>query len=246
MYDKENSKKMDWIKIHALADGELSAEEAKALMQELELDPAAKAEYQSILALKLTIREKSVVYTNDALMATCVKRFAEIDRSKRVDGFVAKYAWGLCGAFLVTIIVAGSAKRLTTVDSTSPVVIGRNTAMVPIPGLRTLRQAANAVKNKFQTWVKAGDSLQLIKASEGTIGSYPAMRLELADSIGPVTLYVTPNQPLAGIKPMGNTGYHSGTGQEGNVVAWSRDGNLFILTAQDRSVNDLLRVAERL
>lgn len=97
--------------LHALADGELSAEEKAQLFAKLESDPTAQAEYQQITSLKSALRSTAKTPECDELWKACQGRLDEIDKTKRVEAFVGKYAWGICGVFFMAIAIGGVINR---------------------------------------------------------------------------------------------------------------------------------------
>jgi hypothetical protein len=90
--------------LHAFADGELTLEETRTVRVWIASDPIAQEELNSISNLKDFLRDQSSRHTADDCWKVCVKRLNELDRSRKVEWFVGKYAWAVCaGLFLVVI-----------------------------------------------------------------------------------------------------------------------------------------------
>ncbi|MBI3721272.1 MAG: hypothetical protein HY248_01860, partial [Fimbriimonas ginsengisoli] len=102
---------IDPLKIHALADAELSKEDAEALAHEIAKCRRSTLELETIQGLKLIVNKHCQPVACDDTWCKCRKRLDEIDRAQRVEGFVGRYAWGLCGTFLLAIVVGGLATR---------------------------------------------------------------------------------------------------------------------------------------
>src|SRR2546423_12219389 len=94
----------DWLEIHALVDDELSAEERARLQAALTSDPRAQLEFQTVKSLKVLVASRCTHHDCDEQWRMCVKRLNEIDKTKKVEWFVAKYGWGICSAFVVVIL----------------------------------------------------------------------------------------------------------------------------------------------
>lgn len=97
--------------LHALADGELSVEEKARLSAKLEANPRAQAEYQQIISLKSALRASAKMPECDELWKACQGRLDELEKTKRVETFVGKYAWGICGVFFMAIAIGGVMNR---------------------------------------------------------------------------------------------------------------------------------------
>lgn len=237
----------DWLDLHSLADGELNQKEANLVRAWISADNKAQAEYESIVVLKQTIREKASEVEVEDLWLVCSNRINEIDRVGRVNGFVWKYGWGICGVFLAVIVVGGTLHRNTEDTGLIPSKVSSiKSSMVPIPGLRTLKQAVNAVRSKFGEVVSAGsEKVQLLNASEGYMNGLPAMKLDCADGLGKMSLYVMPASGIKGVRPMADSRFRQGTMPEGNFVCWNKGTTLLILSG-DRTPEELRQVALQL
>ena len=101
----------DILQLHALADNQLDPNEAAQVQAALQKDPELMAEYHAVLSIKDCLQSKVSSVTCDETWRTCVGRLNEIDRTRRVEGFVGRYAWALCGVFFLFIVYGGISNR---------------------------------------------------------------------------------------------------------------------------------------
>lgn len=97
--------------MHAYADGELSAAEAAEAKKLMESNPQYRAEYEWALSLKSALANGCKPIENEEGWKACVGRLNELDRVKRAESFVGKYAWAFCAALMVIIVSGGVASR---------------------------------------------------------------------------------------------------------------------------------------
>ena len=97
--------------LHSLADGELSPAESQDVIRELNSDAGLTAEYQRVLRLKQFVLQHAEVLQNEDAWRVSVARLTEIDRTRRVDSFVTRNAWGLCGVIFASLVVGGMLQR---------------------------------------------------------------------------------------------------------------------------------------
>src|SRR5690349_7885295 len=97
--------------LHALADEELTPAEASVVRESLKHDPQAAAEYSAILNLKDIVRSNALQHSDEEVWKACVRRLDGIDKTRRVEGFVGRYAWALCGAMFLFILSGRAAMR---------------------------------------------------------------------------------------------------------------------------------------
>src|SRR5688572_10010513 len=101
----------DWLEIHGFADEQMSDAEKASARQRVASDPACARELQAIQAVKDVLQTRRDAITSDETWANCQRRLDELDKAHRIEGFVGRYAWGLCGLFLALIIGVGVLNR---------------------------------------------------------------------------------------------------------------------------------------
>lgn len=236
--------------IHALADGELSASEAEAVRAQLASCPRSTSEYHTILALKTTLKSQADSYTCEQTWQRSVRRLDEIDKTKRIEGFVGRYAWGLVGSFALFIAIGGYWTRTHRSGVISTTDVPRVSAgMIHIPGLRTMANVKQWLGKKFGFGEDSNfdsSKLTVVNAYEGVVNGFPAARLTLQDEQGVADLMIIRGaQAVDGVRPLMNGEYSAGKVDGANVVAWTRDGNALILISP-RPVEDVVRLASSL
>lgn len=238
---------MNRLDLHALIDGELDAKTASQVRAEMQKDPALLNEYNAILYIKQTVSTKLGQVECDEVWVQCRGRIHELERVGKVNGFVGRYGWALCASLFVVIALGGYQHRIGVNSGGDPAKLAKvNAAMSPIPGLRTFMQATHMAREKLGTLVHgADDRLQLMNASQGYINGQPAMRIQFADHIGKMTLYILPNQVAPAAQPVNGTPYQIFTLEEGQALCWPRDDKLMVLVG-DRTPAELMNLAKSL
>lgn len=95
--------------LHALADGELDARTRAEI--EAALSPEEREQVSAIAAYRLEIRTRVDVIDHATAWKAARGRLDEIDRARRVETFVGRYAWGMVGAFGLLIVGVGVKNR---------------------------------------------------------------------------------------------------------------------------------------
>ena len=241
---------IDPSEIHALADGELSASEAEAVRAKIAGCPRSTAEYHTILAIKSTLQNRAGAYTCETTWAKSVRRLDEIDKTKRIEGFVGRYAWGLVGSFALVIAIGGYWTRThrTGVISSSDVT-HVSADMIHIPGMRTMANVKQWLTQKFGFGDHSSfddGKLVVTNAYEGSVNGFPAARLSLRDNEGPADLLIIRGaQAVDGVRPLQDGEFSAGRVDGLNIVTWSRDGNALLLVSP-RSVDEMVQIASNL
>lgn len=222
---------IDLIKLHALADGELSEQEAKLLREQILASEEASRELSAIHNLKDCIRSKAQIYTCEATFVASMRRVDELDRNRRVNRFVSRYAWGISGAFFVMIACCGilnrtAGTRVQTSDIASMYALAPNSApqRVPPPG--------------YNQWIQ-----DLVRNARivGDLDGHRVSKLMLSDPYGMMGLMDIEGDiaPDGMTEVPGAAGYYSGNIQGHNAVARKEPSRLLVLIG-DRPSDALL------
>lgn len=234
--------------LHALADGELAPAEAQALREALKADARGAAEVDAVLNLKEFLAKNSARHTDEEAWRTCVRRLDAIDRSRRAEGFVSRYAWALCGVMFLCIVSGRYAMRNVRGDSASSV------DMAHVFGPTSRVTERNRMDSRLYETIlgQAGRNLnpkeiQVGVPLHGVVNGMPAERFPMRDSDGDLAL-----TRVHGLMELQDTGalpsnpeVAFGIVDGTNGLVWHQAGETYVLSG-DRSVDALDEVAIRL
>lgn len=234
---------IDRESLHELADGRLDPSAQAALMAELETNAALRAEYNSILSLKSALKRTCEPVECAELWKTCRGRLDELDRANRVQSFVTKNAWALCGVFAIAIVTAGTMNRISRGN-----IVGSGDVAQALSGLSPFT-GAQSNSNDVLTRIARSGSLdveqgtyRVTNSSEGVINGRMSLRLSLRDDAGNLELMVIQGASVPNIDA------HSGLAfskvQSLNSVAWSHGNDAYFLLG-DRSDSELQQIANQ-
>jgi len=111
----------NWENLSAMADDQLSAEEAAAIKRAMQADPTLRMQYDSILSLKRTLRNNLPQHDSPETLALCRERFAELSRTSQTENIVHRFRYAFTAVLAIAIISAATLNRLGGND-----VMGRN------------------------------------------------------------------------------------------------------------------------
>lgn len=233
---------MDWLEIHALADGQLDGSAKADAEAKLSQDSALKAEFEAIQSVKLALRRVEPV-TCAKTWAKCRERLAEIERRSVVEGFVGRYAWGLCTIFLAVIVGAGLFNRAFKADG-----IGTGEAARVLSGLTASAPQVNQAV-PMQSWIKPRPEkkIRVLAQRLGQFDGHPVVRYDLEDPEGKLAILgIGGVSGVEGVEPMlENQEYSIGKLNGTNCVTWS-DGDDTVFLVADRPYEKLADVATEL
>jgi hypothetical protein len=237
------------IKLHCFIDGELSADELRQVELELAKNPAVAAEYERILRLKSFLVTHAETFDSEETWKICSARLVEIDRTKRVDRFVTRNAWGLCAVIFCSIMVGGLWQRNNSASVS-------NTEVATMMSSFTPERSGKTFTSDEKKWVQgifssAENSIKKIWVDEVMEGRLDTGRLmrryKLHDAEGPMVLDVIGG--ITNVNGMNVHGtdeqYKSGRFGESTTIAWIKDGSGVFLTAQ-RDPESLVEIAKKI
>src|SRR5665213_4428232 len=108
-----SERKLDPITLHALIDGELPPDEHAIALEATNADSNAGLMYTEYRRLKEAVSLLPTIDAPHAAWKRCVNRLDEIERSRKAERFVTRYAWGMTAAVFFLIVGAGAWNRLT-------------------------------------------------------------------------------------------------------------------------------------
>ena len=226
----------DDLELHALADGELNPEDAARVEARIANCAKSMAEYKAILATRNATARLAETVSCEATWSSCRARLDEIDKTRRVEGFVGRYAWGIASVFLFLIVGAGMLNR----GGSNP-LSSSDVARV-VSGLGPSLDASRAAPpEQMGRWLRdvVGEKpatiqferMQIDAAIECDINGRRGAVMRLRDAAGYLQLIVVPNADR--IDDMPETGAPGGCcrGYIGRVpcVSWCDQGFAFFL-----------------
>lgn len=242
----------DWIQMHALADGELD-DQAKAQATELaQKDPACNAELQTVQALKSLLQTRCCCSPPPTLWTQTRKRLDAIDRARKADSFVGRYAWALCGVFLVMLVGAATTNRLAakrSVHAGDMAEMASSLSPLALPSGSAPKLVHDFVSNVLRDAPVTPEpvDLTLRSVAEGIIDGFRVARLTFGDQKGTVALIVVKNaDEVQGVHEDRQVdGYRVGKLNSLHVVSWIEGGYALFVVGQ-RSPEELCRIADAL
>lgn len=233
---------IDKSELHALADNELSDQEVAELKGRLEANSTAQAEYLEIISLKSALRATAQTPDCDLLWKACQGRLDEIDKTKRVEAFVGRYSWSICGVFFLAIAVGGILNRSTIrpvqpndvaayVAGLSPMSVPRNQAELN-PALKQIMGETFANRPTTMTVTALGSNRQSGRRTEF---------VQLSDAFGSVAVVA-----LLDVKEVGglwdyepDADFKCAKIDGANAMFWSRDDGVICMVIGQRSYSEL-------
>ncbi|HSI72038.1 MAG TPA: hypothetical protein VK934_02580 [Fimbriimonas sp.] len=227
---------IDPVELHAYADGELDKASAEHVRRQLQSDPASSAEVASIKSFKgMMSRVESVECQSE--WKACVGRLDELDKVRRTEGFVTRYAWALCGVIFLFILAGGITTRLAPSTSIASSDLARAVASLG-PTSKPTSQQPKEVREWLDRLVgRASDlisptGLVVLGANTGEIDGHRVSQIELRDNAGDLALVVINKDMTLGDMPSTtDERFRAGQLQGVNCLAWNDEGYTLVLAA---------------
>lgn len=237
----------DFLDIHALADNQLEGDERRAAEERLRGCEHSQAEFQAVQDLRQTLQAKCAPIQCEETWKRCQRRLDEMARTRRVESFVGRYAWGMCSVFVVAIAMAASLNRLGGTSFSTGDVARASSTMIPFGAPRS---QAPADQRKWLEGVMNGpmpahpESVQVIGGASGVINGHRMVRINLADPTGPMAFFMMENvQRIADAEGITRRGFSISKVNGANGVGWNEGRRAFLLIGE-RPIDDLELVAE--
>ena len=232
--------------VNGLVDGEVSEAERIEAVRLIQAETHLSLEYSSIQALKRKLNEQPYMEVPTKGWADCQSRIRDIERSKTVERFVSKYAWGICGIVFVSIIGGSALNRMN---------LGHQFGTSDVPqAMSGLSADPSFSPNSFGTWLKSKlgsapmerpASIKIIQGVSGEINNRPAVRLTLSDRTGFLSLFIlSGSNAIRGVQPIiPGSSFSEGSVGDLNCVTWSDNGYDMMLVGP-RSDHQLYSMAK--
>lgn len=225
------------LDVHALADGQPTDGDRAEIMAAMERDQALKAEYEWAVYIKQTLGTKCMSGGGEECWKAAVVQMNAIDKTKRTERFVGRYAWAFCGVFVLAIGIASVSNQMTgrtSLNTTSTASF--YSGVTPIQNSVSAGDALEAIKARLGSAPAQLSVTPVVRVDEvlyGAIDGHKAMVLRFRDQKGPMEM--TFIQGVGGIDsvstPFGE-GLSQGQVNGVNAVSWSDGQCLMVLIAQ--------------
>jgi hypothetical protein len=235
--------------LHACADGELAEDKRTELLSTLESNPVAKAEYESICAMKQALKSSSNDLECNELWQRCRGRLDEVDQTKKVESFIGRYAWGICGVFFLAIALGGVLNRSTVKSVRSADVAGYVAGWTPSRMPRN--QNAEAMEPFVQEVMgktSSSRSMRLVAYGENQTPGRRSRILQFADAFGEISVVAFFDvQKVEGIWEYEPDPAFRYTKIEGvNALFWNREDGVICMILGNRSYKELHEIVQRM
>lgn len=233
----------DYLDLDALADGQLEGEAKAAAEARIRCCEKSRAHFEAVRQLKVGLSTKCEPIMCEETWSKCRDRLREIDRAKKVEGFVGRYAWGLCGVFLLAIVVGGSLNR--TSGAVRPGDVARISAsMSPLPfaGSRTSEDRPKWFDGIMPPMKIEPEKVQIVGAASGMVNGHRVGKVSLVDPTGPMALFMFENTERIEDGNANDQGFSLCTVGGSNAVGWSENPHAYLLIG-DRPFDDLQIIA---
>lgn len=241
----------DWLEVHAYADNELQNAEKQQVTHQLADSARLNAEFLAVQTVKNTLKEKCQPVTCEATWKRCQKRLDEIDRTRRVESFVGRYAWGICAIFFFCIFGAGLWHRSLGPSFSTGDVARISASMTPLssgPQSQNVEDKRKWIDGLFDSQAPVQtDNVQVLGGSIAELNGQRVVRMRLADRQGFMDLFVVRNaNHIDGADQMdGRAKYSVAKIGSRNCIAWTDHGFGFLVVG-DRSIDDLCAIGDAL
>lgn len=237
----------DWLDIHAYADGQLDGDEKRSVEERLKTCEKSQAELRAVQGLKAVVQEKCPSMHCQETWERSRKRLDEIDRTKRAEFFVGKYAWGICAIFFVVIFSAAMFNR--TMGG------GLRTGDVLASSLSSVGSPRSQAPSEQQKWLQGflpeqrlsmpENNIRVLGGAVGQMDGKKIVRLNLEDGKGELALFIVSqvNHVDDMQQLQGHSMYSAGRVNNRNCLTWN-DGGWAYLMIGERSIDELVHAAD--
>ncbi|MEZ0324411.1 MAG: anti-sigma factor [Fimbriimonas sp.] len=234
---------IDPLELHAYADKELDRESEDRVRRQLQDCSASQAELETILGLKATLTKHCESHDCKDQWKACVGRLDELDKVKRTESFVGKYAWALCGLFFMFIFVGGIATRLSSSNGMGSPDLARAVASLGQP-ISPSSQQPKEVRKWLDSLV--GKASELISpenviigpVATGEIDGYRVSQINMRDGKGNLALLLMNADLDISDMPSWTQDLKVGKLQGVNCLIWNDQGYTLVF-AGDRPYDQL-------
>lgn len=241
---------IDRLDIHAFADNELSPEEMAQARIEIGASPESSRELAAIESLKACLQAKAEHVAPEDVWHMCVGRLDELDRVKKAETFVGKYAWAISAMLFAVIIAGGMFNRFRGGSVGMAAVASMSSDLVP------LQSPSINHPEQLRKWIgdQTGERPSLFTQIPAQVVGFAfsdqpqgrIVRVTMRDSNGMIDLMVIPNVArVEGVRPLDGDLFQ-GQINGINCVTWHDDSGCQLLLIGDRQTDQLRVFAQAL
>ncbi len=239
---------IDPMDLHAFVDGELSSNEADAVKTSMATSPSVAREVEAIRNLKVGLRANVVMPDSADAWKACTRRLDELDKTKRIESLVGRFAPAMCATLFVGILLVGRFSHHSDGRNYSGPDLAR-----AFGTLSTQKATPNGLSKDMARWedwlihqskTSTPDHLTLRGVKTGFIDGIPVTQLSARDQNGDFKIYEV-RQPIVldGMQPLqGHADLQMGMLNGENCVV-RQQGQSTLLIVGDRNFEDLATVA---
>lgn len=240
----------EWLNVHALIDDELDGQTRKAVREHMQTCAVCQAEWEAVREVKTVVVTKCVQPDCAEVWAQCTKRLSEIDRTRKVESYVGRYAWAACAGLFVVVLGAAAMNRFNGNDLRTDDVARISSSLAPIsaPRSQALDDKRHWLQNNLdQAMPMKSNTLNVIGGAMGYFHGRKIARADLEDGQGLVDLFVVhTSNGVDGVEPLEAHGQFSGGRiNDLNCITWTDHGNAYMLIGK-RPIDGLVDVAATL
>lgn len=241
---------IDRLDLNAYIDGELNESERKVVEKAIAESDTLRKEVQSMRDLKAFMSREIKPIDSPAAWKASMKRLDEIDRSRRVETFVGRYAWALCAGVAALLIGGSFLSDRAGSRAAEKGAFARNVASLQgTPSAGGTKQADAKLKNTMENARRALQGMPVLdeKINWAPVGQIATFWLRDAEGDMKLEMVTGPMAPQ-GLTPIKTApGYFEGSMNGINYVVWlsgnATEPTTFMLSGQ-RDVEKLLVIAK--
>lgn len=241
---------IDPLKLHAYADGEATHDEIAEIEARLSGCAASQAELEAIRSFKQGLGAHRLEIEYREVWTVCRGRLTEMDRARKTERFVGKYAWALATGIVGLVVLTGVARRGMASPSIGSADLAQIMSQIG-PGKRSSTinpreaQIADAMLRRTRLAIE-NNGLQAVAVSEAVCDGMLVRRITLRDGAGQMALLDLPSEArFEGLEPVSGTTMQAGQIDDLNCVVWTSGERKLVLVGE-REPGELARVAEQI
>ncbi len=235
---------IDPIDLHAYVDGELNPLERSDVQRQIELSPESGKEIEAIQRLKSLVQVRSEEVSTSKAWSDCVRRLDELDKARRVERFVGRFAPALCGVFFIAIVLGGLVSRHHEAGGGSSRNLTAMIGRMHFDKTETNTEKSEWLNNLIKvSKLSTPDHLEPRQVDECEIDGMIVRRVLMRDANGDLSVLMIPKKiEFEGFSSLpGHPGYRCGQSWGRNCIV-RPDGDRTTVITAERPYEELANV----